>query len=278
MRFNRNYRNPNQPMTDEEIQEVAPSAFAGQAYERQSDRYAFVPTSAVISGMRNAGFAVVKALQSRSNISGKSMFTKHLISFQPLNLTAQNQIGDVTVRVNLTNSHDGTSCYVLDMGAFRFACLNGLWVSEGFVDSFKIRHTGNIIEQVIAASTRIIEQAPKVVEAISEWKTIQLSPAEQNILAEAAHSLRFPVDETGNSNTDIKPVDLLTPRRSADSGNDLWTSYNRVQENVVAGGIRTRSASGRRMRTREVKGISETSSLNKALWAMAAKMADLKKS
>src|ERR1700731_5495172 len=71
-----------QYLTDEQIQKVAPSAFARQAYSKQSDRYAFVPTSAVIDGMRNAGFFPVKAMQSRTRIEGKQNFTKHLIRFR----------------------------------------------------------------------------------------------------------------------------------------------------------------------------------------------------
>ena len=42
-------------LTNEQIQKIAPSAFADQPYEKQSDRYSFVPTSAVIDGMRLAG-------------------------------------------------------------------------------------------------------------------------------------------------------------------------------------------------------------------------------
>jgi hypothetical protein len=56
----------NYPLSNEQLQRYAPSAFAGQAWEGQSNRYAFIPTSAVIDGMRNAGFLPVSASQSRS--------------------------------------------------------------------------------------------------------------------------------------------------------------------------------------------------------------------
>src|SRR6266852_6735644 len=75
----------NRPMSNDEIQAVAPSAFAGQPYGKQSDRYSFIPKSAVIDGMRNAGYMPVKASQSSSRIPGKSLFTKHMIRFRAEN-------------------------------------------------------------------------------------------------------------------------------------------------------------------------------------------------
>jgi hypothetical protein len=55
---------------------------------------------------------------------------------------------------------------------------------------------------------------------------------------------------------------------------------NRVQENVIRGGIRTygQNAQGRfrRSSTREVRGIDQDVKLNKAIWTLAEQMAALK--
>ena len=71
----------------------------------------------------------------------------------------------------------------------------------------------------------------------------------------------------------IRPEMLLRDNRSEDIGDDLWRTMNRVQENVIRGGQRDysrRREDGRRHgRTREVKGIDQTSGINRALWAMA---------
>ena len=70
---------------------------------------------------------------------------------------------------------------------------------------------------------------------------------------------------------------MLTIRRREDTGNDLWSVFNRVQENTVRGGLRFRNEeTGRRNRTREVKGIDQNIRLNRALWELAEKMASLK--
>ena len=261
----------NRPLSNEEINNVAPSAFAMEPWVAQSQRYAFVPTSRVIDGMREAGFLPYNAAQSLSRTPGKQFFTKHIIRFRPEN-SALSQVGDTAVEAVLVNSHDGTSPYELSLGAFRLACLNGMMVSEGLADLVKIRHTGNIIESVIENTRRILDAAPLVANAISRWKTIDLKPSEARILAEEAHSLRF--EDGANAPVAEK---LLQPRRLADNGTDLWTTFNRIQENVITGGLRTTNpVTFRRNRTRPVVGIAENTKLNRALWSLAEKMAELK--
>jgi hypothetical protein len=265
--------NLNQTLTNEQIQKWAPSAFAGQAYHKQSDRYAFVPTSVVIDGMRNAGFFPVKASQSRTRIEGKEMFTKHMISFRDQNASIS-KLGDSVMEIVLINSHDGTSAYDLSCGMFRLACLNGLMVATSLVDALHIRHTGRILDEVVEGSTRLLQNAPVINDTVQQWRSIQLTQPEQHLLAESAHSLRF--DEEGNA----PPVEkLLSPRRWEDNGSDLWSTFNRVQENAIKGGLRTFDPETRRRnRTREVKGIDQNVRLNRALWSLAEKMAALKAS
>lgn len=53
---------------------------------------------------------------------------------------------------------------------------------------------------------------------------------------------------------------------------DLWTVYQRLQENLIKGGLSGRNAKGKRTSTRSVNGIDGDIKLNKALWVMAEKM------
>lgn len=271
----------NHPLTNEELNELAPSAFAVQPWYQQSSRYAFVPTVEVIDGMRSAGFFPYSAQQSSSRIADKKFFTKHLIRFRPENTTLA-QVGDTAVEAVLVNSHDGTSQYEISLGAFRLACLNGMMVAEGLAQIFRVRHTGNIIADVVEATQNVILAAPKVVEQISQWKTIDLLPSEARILAEEAHSLRF-----NKGATAPEPDQLLNIRRAEDNRTDLWTVFNRIQENTISGRLRTVApahineetgayVARRRSRTRAVTGIAESTKLNRALWSLAEKMAELK--
>jgi hypothetical protein len=272
----------NRPLSNEELNQIAPSAFAVEPWVGQSSRYSFVPTSNIIDGMRLAGFNPYSAMQARSRTEGKKFFTKHVIRFRPENTTLA-QVGDTAVEAVLVNSHDGTSRYELSLGAFRLACLNGMMVAEGVAEIVRIRHTGNIIQNVIEATNNILLAAPKVVDAITNWKQIELSRPEQLILAEEAHSLRF---QEGSPAPEVEK--LLTVRRREDNSNDLWSTFNRIQENVVSGGLRLPTTSARideetgryiaarRTRTRAVTGIGDNTKLNRSLWSLAEKMAALK--
>jgi hypothetical protein len=179
-------------------------------------------------------------------------------------------VGDSLVEVVLVNSHDGTSSYRIMCGVFRLLCLNGMVVSESMQDSIAVRHSGNIITEVVNGSLRIAQNAPKILDTVQSWKSLALTSGEQTALAESAHVVRFG-DADGKVDTPITPAQLLQSRRRDDNGADLWRTFNRIQENAVRGGFSAwgHDANGHRRRTttREVKAIDQDVKLNRALVA-----------
>jgi hypothetical protein len=76
-------------------------------------------------------------------------------------------------------------------------------------------------------------------------------------------------------NPSITPAQLLAPRRPQDRKADLWTTASVVQEHLLRGGDRGRAAIGRRTTIRPVRSVGEDLRLNRALWALAERMAEL---
>jgi hypothetical protein len=267
-------------LTDEQISRFAPSVFATQAHESRSARFAYIPTTQVLAAMRAEGFQPMKVAQGRSRIEGKAEYTKHMIRFRH---ASQNhgslKLGQTFPEVVLINSHDGTSAYKLMSGLFRLVCLNGMVVREGIGSDFRVPHVGDVVGKVIEGSYKVIDESTRSLEAAEAWADIRLGRDEQMFFAEAAHTIRF-ADAEGNVETAIKPAQLLGQRRAADASNDLWTTFNRVQENAVKGGLTAmgRDANNRlrRTTTREVKNIDGDVKLNRALWVLAERMASLK--
>jgi hypothetical protein len=78
----------------------------------------------------------------------------------------------------------------------------------------------------------------------------------------------------------VQPHQLLKEQRYDDKGNDLWTTFNVVQENTMRGGLKGISRGGdgrlRRTTTRSVKGLDRNIRQNQALWFLTEKMAELK--
>jgi hypothetical protein len=264
-------------LTDEQLRAAVPSIFATEAHESRSERFAVVPTITVLEGLRSEGFEPFSAVQARSRIAGKAEYTKHMLRLRHRSIT--NTEGEA-FEIVLVNANDGTSAYQMIPGFFRFVCANGLMTGETFSE-VKVRHSGNAIGEVIEGAYRVLEDAPQVVEQVSRFKSITLQDAEREILAEAAHALRFPAAaEERAKAAPISPDALLRPRRTSDRATDLWTAFNVVQENTLKGGLRGRvvDANGRiaRRTTREVAGIDQNRALNRALWMLTERMAELK--
>ncbi|SCX35894.1 DUF932 domain-containing protein [Agrobacterium rosae] len=266
-------------LTEDEMRRLAPSIFATAAHESRSDRFQPIPTIEVLRALTREGFVPVGAKQSRSRDAGKVAFTKHLIRLRRIDDSKQYRVGDTVCEILLKNANDGTSAYELMAGLFRIQCLNSLVAQTGTLESVKVRHSGDVNGKVIEGTYSVLGEAEKALAAPTDWSTVRLDSEERRIFAEAAHTIRF-ADAEGDVRTPVRPDQLLIPRRHADRAEDLWMTYNVVQENVLRGGLRgiARDEQGRprRVSTREVKGIDQDVKLNRALWTLTQKMAELK--
>jgi Domain of unknown function (DUF932) len=218
--------------------------------------------------------------QGASRVEGKAEFTKHMIRMRHV----RDHLGQVQARpeaneIILINSHDGASSYQMLAGMFRFVCCNGLVVGD-VVDDIRIPHKGNIQGEVIEGAFRVLDEFRTVDEHTEAMKALQLQPPEEIALATAALALRFGergVEETGGHRPAPVTAEQLTQaRRPEDIGHSLWSTFQRVQENVMRGGQPGRSAQGRRLQTRPVGSIDRGVSLNRALWMLAEEMRQIK--
>lgn len=262
-----------QPLTLDALRNYAPAAFAPAPHESRSSRYVYIPTVEIIKGMEQEGFLPFKATQSIARSDERAPFTKHMIRFRRAGDTVSN-VGDVVPEIVMVNSHDGSSVYELIAGLYRLACSNGLMVSESELAAIKVRHTGDVVREVVAGSFKLAEHTGEIIEHVNAWRELQLTDGEQHAFADAARTVRF-ADSEGLVHTPITADQLLRPRRSDDVGNDLWHTFNRVQENVIKGG-QVGYVHRRKSTTRAINGIDQDVKLNRALWTLAERMAELK--
>jgi len=255
------------PLDDNQLRRIAPSIFAEHPHESRTERYGYIPTIAVLDGLRREGFQPFMVAQSRCRDEGKTEYTKHM-----LRLRHPGQImGEMTPEIVLINSHDGTSSYQMMAGIFRLVCQNGL-VAGDVVEDIRVRHSGgNIVDDVIEAAYEVVDGFDRVAGSIEEMRATSLTLPEKIAFADAALALKY------EDRAPIAAQQLLRPRRSEDADNNLWATLNLCQENLVKGGLKGRSASGRRTTTRPVRSIDGDVRLNKALWILADRMAELKR-
>jgi hypothetical protein len=257
-------------LTDNQIMRVAPSIFAERKHESRSKMYTFIPTIEIIEVLRKEGFFPFCVTQSRSRFPGKTEFSKHMIRLRKKNCMNNLKINLELGEIILINSHDGTTSYQMMAGIYRLACTNGLIVGDNY-ESYKINHKGNIKDNIIEAAYKVVSELELIKNNMNEMKGINLNPLEKEIFAESALMLKYEESEFP-----IESRALLSRRRFEDNKNDLWTTFNMVQENIIKGGIKGHSKSGKKTKTREVKSIDNNIKLNKALWNLASKMAELK--
>ena len=256
------------PLSDDQLMVVAPSIFAEEKHASRSDRYTYIPTIDVLRGLRHEGFSPFMVCQTRTRDEAKRDHTKHMVR-----LRHASQIdGAEANEIILLNSHDGTSSYQMLSGVFRFVCQNGM-VCGNTLSDIRIRHKGNVIDNVIDGAFRVLEDFELINEQKDGMKSLSLHPAEQTAFARAALALKY---DTTLAPAPVTEHQVLRLKRVQDQSDDLWTTFNRVQENLVKGGLRGRSATGQVSTTREVKGIDQSIKLNRALWVLAEEMRKLK--
>jgi hypothetical protein len=136
-----------------------------------------------------------------------------------------------------------------------------------------VQHKGDIVGRVIEGAYEVLRGFERVDASRDAMRIITLDDDEATVFAQSALALKY---DDPDKRAPITEQQLLTSDRHEDRGRDLWTTFNRVQEHLIRGGLPARAANGRRMRTRGVHGIDQNIHINRALWILAEGMRKLK--
>lgn len=261
-------------LSSADIMRTAPSVFAAYPWHGMSDRYKFIPTNHVLDVLGDMGFRPVRATQSKSRIEGKSDFTRHMVRLRHDDHVRPERVrvGDEFPEIILTNSHDGASTYVIQGGIWRKVCDNGLCVESGAAAGFRqsIRHQGSehdFDRRVIDVTHEVSAMLPMAMRTVQEWRGIEMSQRQRVALARNAITFR----ESPLEN----PANFLRTRRAEDVRDDVWTTMNVVQENVMRGGVRGRTADNRYVRSRPINSVDGEMRFNRHLWETTATIVNM---
>jgi len=256
------------PLTLDEIKGCAPAVFQENAYAGMSASYAYIPTIAILEKLLEKNFQVYEVAQTRPYKGERDPYAKHMLRLRYP--TKVQKAGAAIPELVLINAHDGTARYYLYAGVYRMICSNGMIVGDTFA-SIVVSHRGGDItrSRVLEGSYEIIDdEMPKVMSMVGAMQQRTLAPKEQLLLAQTALDLR-----SGYSTAPYTAEALLRSRRAEDEASDLWTVFNRVQENTVQGGVPGRSMLfSRRSTSRPVERVNQLVSINRKLWDAAAGM------
>lgn len=262
-------------MSKEQLKDACPLAFASKPTNPDvSGKYLFVNSETIIDDLEKLGWLPVQAAQRKGR--GKStIFSKHMIAFQNPDIKIKGKDGDDSFpRIIMTNSHDGMQAFKFSVGIFRLVCSNGLVVADEQFSDFKIKHKGYTFEELRGVVNQAVSDLPNKVQVLNDMKSRILTQEEKNKLALDAMLIRAGIepgsDKAKEFNYDDETiVDILDPKREADKGDDLWTTFNIVQEKITQGDFHAALKGAKVRKVRAIKSFEKDLEVNKKLFKLA---------
>ncbi len=256
-----------------EIGQSCPAALTQEQSSNLSHIYRFIPTTEVMDILGEQGWYPTQAVQtkSRTGYELSTPYKKHMIRFRnESNNNLSKEMGDTHPEILLTNSHDGTSSFKFHVGLFRLVCSNGLVIADKTFNSYRVMHKGFKKEDILNVISQTTENIPMVVGKVQSMMGKTLTPNQQYDFAQRVADYRWGEDKMVDVNQ------MLKIRRNEDAGNDLWSVFNRVQENMLQGGILTvtpkENGKVRNSRSRAIRSIDQNLEVNKMLWTLSETM------
>ena len=270
-----NFMSYREPLNINSLVSSCPAVFADEKDTTRSSRYNFISTKTMIESMMNKGFYPYQISQAKTRSVERMNFVRHAICFRHES-NFGNFEQEIVPQIVIMNAHDGTSCYNIYCGFFRFVCSNGLIVGNT-LSNLKVYHKGNnTMNDIIDVSFKVLDTSKHMLEVIDEWKTLSLNREQRLELAATAHELKFE-----HKDTPIKPEQFLTVHNYNDYKNEntLWNTYNIIQENLMKGGlvgwkntVRNKKNEHLKVTTRKITNIQQNIKYNTKLWDAAENM------
>jgi hypothetical protein len=206
----------------------------------------YIPTLDVITKLQHEGWQIKGVDEQR----GKNRkITSNYVQMQHPDFAVKNNKGkdEAYTSITISNSCNGAKPLQMSLGMFRQVCTNGLVRFDQHAESENIKHIEINYRNLDRFIASVTNKTDKLLTEVNEMKHRGLSIEDMRKLATEAARLRY------SNLDDINIDDLLTVNRVEDESNDLWTVFNRIQENL----------------THDVRNMNEDIRLNQQLYNLA---------
>jgi len=260
--------------------ERAPAALWNVKGEQRGDNYAHIQTRQAIDILADHGYQVTQAAQVKSRKHSDALYAKHLLALSNPDLKSE----EGTPLLILYNSGDGKSALRMYAGFYRYICSNGLVAGSGF--EVKARHSRATASNFEDMIKKTAENFPWMLAQIRQMKATTITKQREIALAQKAVELRWEkfgydhVDEYGEIkhgiySTPMTVRGLINPTRAEDQPRNLWTSFNKIQEGLIRGGVKTlsvtkRNPGGTTRKARPMGNVKASLDVNRQLWDLVA--------
>lgn len=272
IRFNDNSL-ANNFLSNEDIARLCPMALKDTPTNpKVSSRYVQANTMTVVNDLAKLGWYPVQAKQCRNKKGSNGIRSFHMIAFQNPNIKILKD-GEVEAypRILLTNSHDGFNSFKFMLACFRLVCSNGLVVADDQMIDMSIRHINYNFEELRKIVSKAIEEVPNIVMTMNKMKEVKLNEDEKMNIATEVMRIRKGMEKNEKIDLDKETImDILSPVRDEDKGDDLWSVFNVCQEKMIKGGFRATTRGNKSRKQRSITSIKKDMEYNQRLWEVAS--------
>jgi hypothetical protein len=186
----------------------------------------YIPTLDLVTKLQDEGWRLSGVAEQRGS---NRKISNNYVQLQHPDFAIQNKQGkhEAFTSITLSNSCNGAQPLQMSLGMFRQVCSNGMIRFDQNAESQKIKHTEINYRDLDRFVTSMNSKANKLLTEVNEMKHKGLSIEDMRKLAIEAARLRY--DNLDKINID----DLFAVNRAEDENNDLWTVFNRIQENLT---------------------------------------------
>lgn len=188
----------------------------------------YVPTLEVVNKLKNEGWKINGVAEIRNKKSRK--IQENIVQMQHPDFAIKNALGkdEAFSSLTISNSCNGSKPLTMGLGAYRMVCSNGMIAYDSHAEKSSINHTEQGVNNIDTILANLNNRAQSVITHLSGWKDKQLTKDQIKKLSLEAAKLKY-TKLPENFSTDS----LADVRRDEDKSNDLWTVYNRIQENLT---------------------------------------------
>jgi len=218
--------------------------------QRIKQKEFYIPTLDVVTKLQNEGWYINGVAEQRSK---NRKITNNYVQLQHPDFAVHNNKGkhEAFTSITLSNSCNGAQPLQMSLGMFRQVCSNGMVTYDQHAESQNIKHIEVNARDLDRFVTSMNIKANKLLTEVNEMKHKGLSIEDMRKLAREAARLRY------NNLDEINIDDLFSVNRVEDESNDLWTVFNRIQENL----------------THDVSNMKEDIKLNQQLFSLVESFA-----
>jgi hypothetical protein len=191
-----------------------------------SERYQVIQPAMIGAKLAERGFNLISCITGKARHEDKIAFQRTISRYR-----SQDAFGIEGCSLDLIyiSKHRGLGQDEIRLGLFRGACANQ-WNVGTLFELIKVRHTGNVLEDLETGIAAVLSQRDKLVSTIQAMQRTVVDAAMLEKLAREFALIRL----QGKKNViDVNFRVLARERRPEDASLDLFTVANVLQENAL---------------------------------------------